>query len=133
MNNRNEYVEKRIHKRFKVKRGVIAAVIEPNIGCNYIYSGKVIDISKGGLAFQYAGRNGDSNETYELDLLVVKDIVCFAYLKRIPFKTTWISDMTTESLADELNPKQRGVQFVNLRPDQTSNLDIFLRKYAITI
>ena len=133
MNNKKEYVEKRIHKRFKVKSGVTAAIIEPVYGNNYIYWGEIKNISKGGLAFQYADRNGDSNEPCELDILVVKDIVCFAYLKKFPFKTAWISDMTTASLADELKPKQRGMQFVNLRPDQTSSLDLFLRKYALTI
>ena len=131
MNNDKEYIEQRIHQRFKVKSGVTAAIIEPAHGNDYIYLGEITNISEGGLAFQYADRNGKSNEPYELDILVVKGIVCFTYFKKIPFKTAWISDMAVEFSSNHLKYKQRGVQFGEMTPPLIPRIDTFFRKYTI--
>ena len=131
MTDDKEGLERRAHKRFKVKSGVTAAVIEPVNGKDYIYLGEILNISKGGLAFQYADRNGEPKEPYELDILVIKDIVRFTYFSRIRFKTVWISNLDVELSSDHLKHKQIGIQFEEMTPHQISQLDIFFQKYAI--
>ena len=131
MTNKEGFVERRKHKRFEVKSGVTAAAIEPDTGNGYSYRGKILNISQGGLAFQYVFVNGESNEPLELDIFVFNDIFCFKYLSKIPFSTVWISNMASEPSTGDLKSKQSGVQFGDLTPSQISTLDIFLNKYAI--
>ena len=130
-NREEEFAERRKHKRLEVKNGVSAALIEPQSGNDYIYTGKILNISQGGLAFQYVCRNDNSKESFALDILVFKDILRFLFLKKIPFRTAWIRDMATASVSGKLTTKRSGLEFSDLTPDQVSVLDIFLQKYAI--
>ncbi|MFC1813745.1 PilZ domain-containing protein [Thermodesulfobacteriota bacterium] len=131
MTDRKGLIERRNHKRFKVKDGAIVAIIRPNPDSSYICGGKIINISKGGIAFRYANRNDESNKPFELSILFSRGLVSFTYLANVPFKCTWISDATDNSSFNHLKIMHRGVQFGDMIPNQISQLDIFIQRYAI--
>ena len=126
MNNRKAFVEHRKHKRFKVKSGAVA--VEFNTASEYIHIGKIMNISKGGLAFGYIDIDGELTEPFELDIVAALDGF---YLKNVPFKTVWVSPVAGHSAFIFLERKQRSVQFGEMTPHQISQLDYFLHNYTI--
>jgi len=126
MANSKEFIERRKHERFKVKNGPVATVF--NTASEYIHMGQIKNISKGGLAFRYIDRNGDSTEPFELDILVALDSF---YIKNVPFKTVWVSPAAGHPAFIFLEKKQRGIRFGEMTPLQMSRLDYFIHNYTI--
>ncbi len=136
MTNKKEFVEYRKDERIKVKAGAIVTITigentSDNFASKYIQKGQIINISKGGLAFRYADRNGESNEPFELDIIFSQNIISVIYLKDVPFKTVWVSHEDSKPSFSHLKIKQRGIQFGELMPHQKNRLDCFLQEYAV--
>lgn len=145
MDNRKEFIERRKHPRFEVKRGAVAAMITissakeeqaedmpMNQGSfatapEYIQMGQITNISNGGLAFRYFYGEDEHNELFDLDILSVQDRF---YLKKVPFHTVWVSDTVSKPSVSLLKSKHRGLQFEELTPHQISQLDYFLQNYT---
>ena len=147
MTHKKEFIERRKHKRFKVKSGAVAAMIrispakpdqtkDMSMGENafatttpkYIQMGQIINISKGGLAFRYIDSEDESRESFELDILFAQNSF---YFKNAPFKTVWVSGAVSNPSFSPLKTKQRGMQFGKMVPHQIPQLDYFLQKYTI--
>lgn len=114
--------EQRRHRRFPVRNGVIAV---PRSSSANI--GKVIDISRKGLAVRYEGEQGWLQDSSEIDLLVVDSKY---YLARIPIETT--ADFETPSSSSIAKKERRcGVQFKNLSDQQAIAIEQFILNFAV--
>jgi len=145
MTNKKDFIERRKHERFKVKSGAIAMIrplpAKQEQTKNMSVDGdalvvrakycQIINISKGGLAFRYIDRNGESNEPFELDVLFIQDSICFSYLKNVPFKIVWASHEASKNSSSNLRTKLLGVQFGKMMPNQISQLDRFIQECTI--
>ena len=130
MSGKKEFAERRKHERFKVKNGAIAIISPSNVLATTQKHCQILNISKGGLALRYIIRDGESNESVELDVLFIQDI-CFTFLKSLPFKSVWTSHSASRSSISKLRIEQQGVEFGEMTPQQESQRDLFLQKYTI--
>ena len=142
---KKKYIVRGKHERLKVKTGAIAMIrpipatqeqtknmnVEGNAFVARAKYCQIINISKDGLAFRYIDGNGESNDQFELDVLFIKDSICFTYLRNIPFKIAWISPDTEKKLSSNIRTKLLGVQFGEMMPDQMSQLDRFIQECTI--
>lgn len=118
------WIEKRKHRRFEAKDGSFV-VVWPD----FSKQGQIIDISKGGLAFQYiADEEETKGEGAELDILL-QDISF--YLERVPFKTAYDIEIQNQSTYVPLKMRRMGVEFGELTPNQTALLDYFIKNYTV--
>ena len=92
---------------------------------------QIITISNDGLSFRYIDRNSESNEPFELDVLFIKDSICFTYLRNVPFKIVWTSKAASKNSYSNLRTKLLGVQFGKMMPNQISQLDRFIQECTI--
>jgi hypothetical protein len=145
MDNRKEFIERRKHPRFKVKRGAVAAMIKTlsakeeqaeDMRMNedstatapkYIQMGQIINISKDGLAFRYIDEGNEYNKLFDLDILFVHDSF---YLKELLANTVWVSQAVRKPSLSVLKCKEQGFQFDELTPHQISQMDFFLQNYT---
>jgi hypothetical protein len=125
------FAERRKHERFKVKNGAIAIIRPLNTPVTIQKYCQIINISKGGLAYRYIIKNGESNEPFKLDVLFIQDSICSVYLKDISSKTVWISHIDSKTSFSRATIKKRGVQFGEMMPNQISQLDHYLKKCTI--
>jgi CheY-like chemotaxis protein len=119
----NRSVERREHERFKVKDGAIAIPIS-----DLPKQGKIIDISKSGLAFCYKGNGDLSKELTELSISMDGEDL---NLDNIPCKT--ISDFTLADDAplESMVMKRCSIQFGDLTSIQTDQLEHFIENHTI--
>lgn len=118
---RKEVAEQRKHERFDVKPGAFV-VIESKLG-------RIIDVSKEGLAFVYSPAEGRMPTGIpELNLFFSDSSL---YFRNFPFKVVSDSAIVSES---PCRPRMRrcGVQFEELSAIQQYNLDYFILKRAAT-
>jgi hypothetical protein len=145
MDNGKEFIERRKHPRFKVKRGAVAAMIKTSpakkeqtedlpmnegsiaTATKDIQLGQIINISKGGLAFRYFYGEDEYNKLFDLDILFVKDSF---YLKKVPVNTVWVSHAVSKPSLSLLKSKEQGLQLEELTPHQISQLDFFFQNYT---
>ena len=130
MTNKKEFAERRKHERFKVKNGAIAIINPTNALAASQKHCQILNISRGGLALRYIIRDGEPNESVELDVLFIQDI-CFTFLKSLSFKSAWISHTASETSLSKLRIEQQGVEFGEMTPQQESQLDRFLEECTI--
>lgn len=102
--------ERRLHKRFKAKSGSFEAKS---------ISGKIVDISMGGLAFSYIDDGNWTDESFDCGMLWgEKDL----HLEDIPFKI--ISDC---AINDGFTMTRRcGVKFEKLTNKQLAQLEYYI-------
>ena len=132
-------MERREHKRFELKSGAIAAIRNvpehlketKDLGGVYVQMGPIMNISKGGLSFHYSDMDAESDETSRLDVSFIRNRFYLKYLTNVPFETVWASPPVNQSVFVDFQNTQRGVRFRDLAPQQMSNLDRFLRTYAL--
>ena len=123
MENEIEYKEKRRYRRFLAKPGTFAVFCY-----NSLVPGRIIDISRGGMAFCYVDEVGNMNDMCELDILYGEDNF---YLDKIPFETVSDCVITDGEKPGEVSVGQRGIRFGNLSPNQRALLDHFIEKNTI--
>jgi hypothetical protein len=119
-------VERREHKRFRVKEGIFAA-FKPHWLRSTIL-GEIVDIGRGGLALHYIPDTKQSDRPYKLKILLADGSFS---LDKIPART--ISDFEIEKRFSfgSIPIKRCGVQFGDLTPSQFSLLEHFIQNYAI--
>jgi len=135
-------VERREHQRFKVKDGSFAvlrsktaisdqmngeSMDNAEVGALSTKLAKIIDISGSGLAYYYIESRNRFNELAELDLIFANDAF---YLDKILIKK--IVDFTIDPgiRLSSFVIRRCGVQFSQLKLNQRSRLDYFLRYYT---
>jgi hypothetical protein len=111
-------VEKRKHNRLKVYEDTYIALVNDST-----IIGQIINISKGGVAFRYIGKEEEITDFHRVDIYLSGSRF---YLKQVPFRA--ISDFIIENNIkfSTVIMKQCGGQFGKLTPNQVSQLDYFL-------
>lgn len=142
-----KWVERRVHKRFQVKKNAFAIIrskrthpirIEDmsmgEIAFAVIKSdpsklGRIKDLSMTGLAFCYLD-NGKraTDESFRLDLLLAD---CGFYLEDLPFKTVSDFKLNDDFPFSSIKTRQLGVQFKGMTHSQVSKLKYLIHHHTI--
>ncbi|UCD88877.1 MAG: PilZ domain-containing protein [Desulfobacterales bacterium] len=122
MTNRKDIKEKRKHRRFKVKEGAFAVSSPFNDRL-----GRIKDVSKGGLAFQYVGNTESTQAFHEVEIFSARDGF---YLKKLPASTVVDVELDNQVSFASLPTRQLRVQFGKLNHQQRLLLDHFIQKYT---
>lgn len=114
-------IERRNHKRFKVREGAIV-VHEGHFG-------QILDISVGGLACQCIGNKNFSEDPKVFDIFCANDL-CKFKLKGVPIQmiTNYINQLSPWNTA---LIRRCGVMFGDLTSSQRSHLEDFIHQLSI--
>lgn len=118
-------VEKREFTRFKIK-DLSFALLKSSF---YEELGEIIDISKGGLAFQYLVGENQIKESVELDIILAYNDF---YIKKLPCKTISDFDIINEIYFSSLKMRRHSIKFGELDNNQISELDYFIKQHTIS-
>jgi hypothetical protein len=116
---------KRLYKRYKVLDGIFV-VLKPSSNSSRL--GGMVDISKGGLSFQFIDTKGPVSSYSELDIFISGYGI---KVESLPFEI--ISDIVTEKEIP-FNPvftRRLGVKFSSLSEAKKSQIYSFIQKHAI--
>jgi len=118
--------EKRKFIRYQVKEKVFAA-----LGEQFSRVGKIIDISLGGLAFDYVNEESGNNDLTRIDIFSTANGM---HLRRIPCRKIYELPITQglEPAEDSetLNVKRCGVMFGSLSQGQIEQLKLLIDRYG---
>ncbi|MBU0985951.1 MAG: PilZ domain-containing protein [Proteobacteria bacterium] len=122
MANTTGFIERRKHKRFKVKKGAYAI-----LGSDQNKTGQIKDISRGGIAFEYSACSEQSSGTCDIGVYVSHG---FFYLEK--FSVIIVADFeVNDTISSRSSPKmQLSLQFGKLSLNQKVLLDYFLKEYT---
>ena len=145
MDARKNRTERRRHKRFSAKEKTFAFIKSSKsrldrigqmsmaeIVCAVYKSkpvkiGQIVDVSQGGLSFDFVdGANPDSERSF-LDILSAGDKF---HLDKIRFRTVRETRIEDDPSLNPIAMKKQVVQFVGLTAEQTSKLENFLRNHT---
>ena len=116
-------VERRKNKRFQAAKNTYAV-----LRARGSKLGRVIDISKGGLAFRYVSVGQRLKGPLELDLLSHQ----YDYrIDKIPVKVITDLEVANKKVFKSTTLKRVGVQFGKLTREQKSKLEHFIRDHAV--
>jgi hypothetical protein len=120
-------IEQRRYARFSLEHDTFAA-----LGTEYYRVGKVIDMSIGGLSFEYiVGKDIQSNST-ELDIFLTGNIF---HLHNIPckiiYEITIHEPHVNNSFIKILTTKRCGLEFNNLSEEDHWHLRLFIENNSI--
>jgi len=118
--------EKRKFKRFKTKN-LSFALLKSSF---YEELGEIVDIGKGGLAFQYLVGEDRIEEPVELDIILAGNGV---HIKKIPCKTISDFEITNEIYFSSLKMRRHSIKFGELDNNQISELDYFIKQNTIAV
>jgi len=120
-------VDRRRHKRFRVKTGGLA-LLSPDWPRSTLV-GDILDISPGGIAFQYVGDEPPREEVCEVGLACPYS---HFYMGKIPVKA--VSDFSVAQIPfGSLVPRRLSLQFGELTPDQSSGIEEYIKGYAMSL
>ncbi len=119
----DKLIDRREHERFKVKDGAIATPTS-----DLYKQGKIIDISKSGLAFCYKGKEDLSKEFAELAINI--SLKKFN-LGNIPCRTIADLSLTDGSRLESELIRRCSIQFNDLTSIQTDQLEHFIENHTI--
>ena len=117
-----QLVERRKHKRYMAPHGAFAVLA---VECHFAKLGQIIDVSRGGLSFSYAGTEEWIGESLELGILFAEQKF---RLDNVPFKTVSDFEMVGETPASDVVIRRRGVRFGGLTYEQKFELEQFIRR-----
>ena len=121
MSNRKKLLDRRKHHRFQLQDTVFATLLP-----DYQKTGKIIDVSMGGLAFQYISELQPAAASCELAIFSASGNFC---LSGLSFVT--ISDFENARVPfSSIRTRRCGLQFGELTGDQTAQLVYFLHSYT---
>ncbi len=131
MTRKKGFVERRRHKRFKIKESAFAEFHK----CRLFKVGKprlaksapIIDISLGGLGFQYASQDMWPVNFETLTISKASDEIG---ISNVPFKA--VSDFCTSILPDSKSMRRCGVKFCELSSEQKTDLHAFIQHHIIS-
>jgi hypothetical protein len=113
--------DRRKHRRLRVQDGAFVILSPSDAGV-----GRLIDISIGGLSFDYVTTQEPSGEPTELEIFVTDSAF---RLYKIPCKT--ITDFKTFEIPHTRSHRRRsGVQFGVLTESQKSQIEYFIQNYT---
>lgn len=121
---RKGFVERRKHERFEVRDDTPVILRSNNSRV-----GSAVDVSMGGLGFRYVGRMKPVNESARLSILPLEDAPC---LYRIPCRLVWDCKVGKDPYST-IGPRQCGVQFAGLRPEEEAQLRYYIKKHSTAV
>ena len=125
-----DFVERRKQHRFKVKEDAFVKLYTPRFfklgKPRIIKSATIIDISIGGLAFQYVDCVMLSHDFYELSIFNTTGAI---KIDKVPFKA--VSDFSISRLSNSKFIRRCGIKFGGLNPAQKSELASLIQNHAI--
>ena len=130
MAGRKRTVERRRSKRYSAVEGAYAAISPKSHKL-----GQIIDISMGGLAFNYIDTNNsvtnkeDKKNQGKSEESIFLSSMGF-YVGDLPFKTISDNEVTDIPSFSSMKVRQRHVQFTDLSFKQLFDLDYYLRNNA---
>jgi len=117
MLNKKKTTEKRNHRRFRIKPGVIGIILPPWPHSTTI--GEVLDLSTEGLGLQYLGNETCAANCLEVSILSTKPQI---FLERCPVKT--VSNLNVEQTPfKRMRLRRAGFEFDRLTSEQKSHLE----------
>ena len=116
-------IERRKHRRLQVQD--IAFAVLRDQGRQL---GQIMDISMGGLAFNYIAGGGNDDSAFELDILLAYKGL---YMKKIQFKTISDFQIANKSPFSPITMRRHGVKFGKLTLKQTSMLKNFIQEHTV--
>jgi len=142
-----KWVERRVHKRFQIKKNAFAIVRSKRthpirikdmsmgeIALAVIKSdpfklGRIKDLSMNGLAFCYLENSKRAtDESFRLDLLLAD---CGFYLEGLPFKTVSDFKLNDDFSFSSIKTRQLGVRFKDMTRSQVSKLKYLIYHHTI--
>lgn len=116
--------ERRTNKRMKPKKELFVA-IRPD----FSKLGKIVDISRGGLCFQYLAKEGQPKDPDHVDLDMFSDENGY-YLPSIPCRLVYEKTVGQAlSMKVGLEYRNCGLKFGPLSREQADQLDLYLRNH----
>jgi len=119
---RGELAEQRQYKRFQAKNGAFAL---SKASVNRL--GQIVDISQGGLAFEYMAWGEATNGNAEIDILFSEG---FFYLQCLPCKVISDSEITPQNPFSSIRMRRLSVEFTELTAKQRSELQHFIDNHT---
>ena len=117
--------ERRQHPRYPVRDGEFEVFSRDSK-----ITGKLNNISQGGLAFQYSPVEGRKAESETIDIMAKSPDPFF--LPSVACRTMYdVSVLAEDQTFTGAALRLSGVQFVRLNKEQTQKLTLFIRKYGI--
>ena len=89
--------------------------------------GQIIDMSQGGLAFNYIDNRDRMDQSYEMNILSAGNKF---YLENLLFKTIMDVDSAEEPSFSPIKLKRQRIQFIDLSSDQIKKLEYFLSNHT---
>jgi len=123
MTHRQERLERRQVKRFKVAEGAFAALM--NHGSQL---GQIKDISKLGLSFRCIDSEEAHPEARELKIILGSGGLC---VDKVPVKKVSDFQIKSEFSFSSIKMRQIGLQFGKLTPEQQLRLSNFIQNHTI--
>jgi hypothetical protein len=117
--------ERRKHKRFPAPPNTY---VQLNDQVSKL--GRVLDISRGGLAFRYISVGKKLKEVFQLDLISAQ---VNPGLNPLPVKVVSEIEMASETPARAVTLSRAGVQFEELMDEQVNWLERFIQKCSQTV
>ena len=128
---KEDFIERRKHKRFKVKEGAFVEFDKPRFFILdkplVVRHAPLIDISRGGLAFKYVNRE---MWLHDYDELTISKRNNETKIDKVPFKVR--SDCIIARISDSSSMRRCGVKFGNLNSNQRKNLFSFMDAQIIS-
>jgi len=115
-------VEKRLQKRFRAQDDAYA-MLRGSVS----KLGKILDISRGGLAFRYIDIGERPESSFELEILVKGNGF---HLNNVSFETISDFGSTKDFPFSSIPMRRRGGQFLGLTENQISELEYFMEHYT---
>jgi hypothetical protein len=115
-------VDRRVHKRFKVRDESFAFIENGSkILC------KIKNISKGGVSLVTIANAEHIPELFDTDIFVTGRVF---YLKDVPSKKVSEAHLDAKSLFSTFVKSRVGIQFGDLNNEQATQLEVFLKNHA---
>ena len=114
--------ERRKHQRFRLKDLAIAV---PNKPTSQV--GRIVNISKGGLAVRYVDRDDWAGEADSIDILINSGL----FLTNIPIQNVNDFEVENQVSFSIMTERQCCLQFGPLSSEQESRLDEFIRHHGV--
>jgi hypothetical protein len=112
-------IERRKHRRVQVQDIAFAVLRDPDRQL-----GQIMDISMGGLSYNYIVGSGNVDSALELDILLAYKGL---YMEKIQFEPVSDFQIANKSPFTPITMRRRGIKFGELTPKQTSMLKNFIQ------
>jgi len=112
-------IERRKHRRVQVQDIAFAVLRDPDRQL-----GQIMDISMGGLAYNYIAGSGNVDSALELDILLAYKGL---YMEKIQFEPVSDFQIANKSPFTPITMRRRGIKFGELTPKQISMLKNFIQ------